>query len=172
MYFLREVIIFVIIAKAFGQDTGCVTYDFEEDFDTLFGSGQQVCTGQETWVLGSYDDISVPLFNEQSSNFISPAEQSQSCISSFTFPMTLNGVVEINLYMRASGTNDQLIVLVQASVPLGNDFPIATPSFLSISSEGRWHTMQITIDNVSQNQNVQGYVSYYKLYFLFDCISL
>ncbi|CAG9791015.1 unnamed protein product [Diatraea saccharalis] len=92
----------------------CVTYDFENDFDNLFSSNSGLCTSQHSWDMKHYDTTGITSPSPNSTSFISPPVFN-GCVSSFSFPIENNGIVEVNVYMdENSDQSDFIIVLIQS----------------------------------------------------------
>lgn len=135
----------------------CVTYNFENDYEDLFRNDFGVCIPMPmTWSLGTYSSISVENPNSDSNNFIRPAS-SMSCVTSFTFPMTFGGIIEVNFYIQPAVMSDTLTILVNIATsgnhPTINTYVMtpALPNFLP-----GWHVARIQLTSAG---SFTGYVS-------------
>lgn len=135
----------------------CVTYDFEEYFEDLFTNDYGVCIPVPmTWSTGSYSSISLETPDAKSKTFITPAS-SMSCVTSFTFPMSFGGIVEVFFYMESSISSDMLTVLVNIAT-VGNDPTINT--FVITPAQANfvpgWHVAHMQLTSAG---SYTGYVS-------------
>lgn len=158
----RNIIILVLFlcSSVFCED--CVTYTFGDDFEDLFSNEIGVCNGMLMWNRGNYFDIPLDSPHELSTTYIYPANL-LSCVSSFIFPMTAGGIVEVNLYMDPNSPADQVSIVVNEVVPGGTDAAVANtgisamnPSFVS-----GWHSLNVTLTG---SGTYNGYVSIIELY--------
>ncbi|XP_034833587.2 uncharacterized protein [Maniola hyperantus] len=125
----------------------CVTVDFENNFEDNFTNNNIECTGFSTWEIKQYSSVNIDSPHPESTSFIVP-QQGFSCVSSFMFPMTTGGMLEVNLYMKATSELDQLIVTVFQSIVGGNGNTIGSVSHTNMSSEfvPGWQTLNMIID--------------------------
>lgn len=98
----------------------CVTYNFENNFNELFNDERGFCTSFSEWNLNEYVSISLDSPNSDSQNFISPQAQI-SCTSSFNFNVVAGGTIEVNVYMEARSSSDQIAIIVNQILDDNND---------------------------------------------------
>ncbi|KAJ0175025.1 hypothetical protein K1T71_009166 [Dendrolimus kikuchii] len=127
-------------------DQGCLTFDFEDDFSGLFTSNNDLCTGFPSWHLANYSTIGMDSADPKTDVFIAPNEYS-SCIASFPFAMTPNGVIQVNIYIEPKSALDHIIVLAKKLVSSGTDtvagFKIYEPSVNSFTTG--WSVLEIPV---------------------------
>lgn len=160
---LRELFILtLLISHAFSES--CVTYTFEDDFYDQF-TDLGICGDYVFWESGTYDTIDITGQNEYSTTFIRPLE-SLSCVSSFLFPMTAGGKLEVLIYMEAKNINDQVTVVANQYVENGAHTTLGLTGLspLAPNYNDGWHTL---IVNLSSQGTSLCYVS-----FFFCCIMI
>lgn len=124
----------------------CVTHDFEANFDELFTYDRDVCSGQDTWSVGLYDDVGIPQPYPGSQTFLSASSVQQSCVSSAgTFTLDTGGTLEVNALIDSSSGTSFVTVLVQGGDGgvLGQGQLLSTEA-ASISTADGVYTIQIT----------------------------
>ncbi|KAL0870708.1 hypothetical protein ABMA27_005648 [Loxostege sticticalis] len=97
-------------SEAGEEENGCVVYPFGQDFNKLFSAGG-VCRFSQNWVLRNYASLRIASPHPESVSCIVPGSTS-SCTSSFVFPMSASGVVEVKVYMEPMVMSDQVEVRV------------------------------------------------------------
>lgn len=137
----------------------CITYDFETNFDELFGNHRGLCTGFTKWKLDNYTTLDIDTPSSESHQFISPQSQI-SCVSSFTFEAIENGVVEVNVYMESGSQSDQIAVLVNEIANEKNDVVTGSAVLTPLHEDyvDGWHILRIVL---SGDATYNAYVSYY-----------
>uniref|UniRef100_A0A2A4JGA3 MAM domain-containing protein n=1 Tax=Heliothis virescens TaxID=7102 RepID=A0A2A4JGA3_HELVI len=101
-------------------------------------------------LVPTYDSISLASPVESgSTTFVSPAE-TLSCASSFMFPMTNGGRLEVLIYMDSIISTDQIMVLANQFVENGVDTTLGTswnsPQFDEFVSG--WHTLVVPLTSL------------------------
>lgn len=132
----------------------CFTHNFESNVNDFLTNNQNVCNGNELWFSGSYSSLPLESPNPNSYTFISPAVY-YSCVTSFSFPVTAGGTIEINIYTDLRASSDRLTILVHQErnhQTVGN-YVIAGSN---TQSGGRWLTAHV---NVYGYGTFEGYVS-------------
>lgn len=132
------------------EENGCVVYTFDQDFNTLFTS-DGICRFSTNWELRNYSTLKIEAPHPESVSCIVPSSTS-SCTSSFIFPMSAAGVLEVKIYMEPISTSDQVEILVYQINELGSN------SIVGIGSTGRqfgWTTIKI---NLTGNGDYNGQV--------------
>ncbi|XP_045775579.1 uncharacterized protein LOC123874350 isoform X1 [Maniola jurtina] len=136
----------------------CVTEDFENNFEDNFTSNNTECTGFFTWDIKQYSSVDIDSPHPESTSFITP-QPGVSCVSSFKFPMTTGGRLQVNLYMMSTSLVDQLTIIIYQSILGGNDITINRVFHSNMSSEfvPGWQTINMTIDGPAR---FEGYVTF------------
>lgn len=132
----------------------CITYNFENDVQELLTNNYDVCNGNALWSIGSYASSPINSPNPSSHTFISPTA-SYSCVTSFPFPVTSGGIIEVNIYLALVASSDRLTILVHQESngrTVGNYIVAGS----NTDSAGRWLTAHI---NVYGTGNFNAYVS-------------
>lgn len=153
---LCSLLVILSVESVFCGDD-CITYSIDEKYDSVFTAAEGgLCTSLDNeWILSFYTaDVTPP--NNRSSMYISPqlkiSDHVWSCVRSFTFPMSDNGVVELNIFTENLQINvDRVMVTVQ--VEAGGTFRCVLHSEL----ESGWKTIRIPLSLPSGT--FQGYVS-------------
>ncbi|KAJ8718620.1 hypothetical protein PYW08_002857 [Mythimna loreyi] len=116
----KLLIVFTLVSHAVSDS--CVRYTFEENYnDWLEHPWGSVCDHYPAWLAGKYSELNVTGQNERSNSFITPPSSGVlSCVSSFIFTMNFGGTIEVNTYMKATQTTDQIIVLVYKYTSTGD----------------------------------------------------
>ncbi|KPJ16517.1 hypothetical protein RR48_08108 [Papilio machaon] len=153
--YLTLLILVCFSILVFGEE--CVVYTFEDDFDDLFSNEKGVCQGMRMWQLGYYSSISLERPHPLSTTFISP-EFLLSCVSSFTFPMSGLGTIEVNLYMDPVSNSDQISVVVHEVVPGSTATVVGNRGISAMAPdfEKGWHSIRIPLTG---SGTFDGYVS-------------
>ncbi|CAH0588163.1 unnamed protein product [Chrysodeixis includens] len=90
----------------------CLRYTFEEDYESLFEKCTIQALQEILWSHGHYNTTEVTGQHAYSSAFISPSGSATlSCVSSFSFSMAPNGLIEIIAYMDSVSPSDLIAVL-------------------------------------------------------------
>lgn len=146
----------LLVSHAFSES--CVTYSFENDFYENF-SNLGLCIDYRFWTVGTYDSIDVTAPHERSTSFIRPLEQ-LSCVSSFMFPMTNGGILEVLIYMKADNQNEHITVLANQYVQNGDDTTLGTAGIspLAPNYEDGWHKLVV---NLNSQGTSMCYVSFF-----------
>ncbi|CAH2049214.1 unnamed protein product, partial [Iphiclides podalirius] len=149
------ILLSVLCTTVFSED--CVTYSFEDDFENLFSNEIGLCNGMRWWNLGRYSEIPVESPDARSTKFIAP-DFIMSCVSSFTFPVTAGGIVEVNLYMAPISQSDQVSIFVHEVVPGGINASVGNTGISAMNSpfESGWHVLNVTLTG---SGTFDGYVS-------------
>lgn len=152
----RVCLLLVILCSSVFCDD-CVTYNFEDDFESQFNPNTGQCAASTRfWTLNSYSS-SVQAPNNLSSVFISPEVATEfSCTASFEFSMTIGGFIEMNVFTENAQMTDQITALVLAvsGGTLGTlIFSPLDPSFVS-----GWQTLRIDLA-LPAGVLLDGYVS-------------
>ncbi|XP_028161110.1 uncharacterized protein LOC114353343 isoform X2 [Ostrinia furnacalis] len=134
----------------------CVSFNFENDFETQFDPGKGICGDNAflvPWTLANYSSIAVESPHPLSESFITPAI-SMSCVASSTFPMSVDGVIEINLYMDNEPMVKQLIIVIQELNDNGNYGTINTVVYSSMDASfiPGWASLRIDVDHATEDQ--------------------
>lgn len=131
---------FVLLIFSSANCDQCITYNFEKDFDTLFSSELSACASvMNSWTLNDYKSLELESPHPRSTMFLSP-KASQSCVSSFTFPM-VNGTLEINVYMENVQASDFINTLVMDSSGMLDNKLYNTGA---INFKPGWNNLKIT----------------------------
>ncbi|CAK1580860.1 unnamed protein product [Parnassius mnemosyne] len=151
----RFILFFLLCPVVFGKD--CVTYSFEENFESLFAKEKGICNAMEMWDIGNYSSIPIDSPHPLSTTFISP-NTLLSCVSSFTFLMSAGGVFEVNLFMDPASQTDQISLVVNEVVSGGADASVGNTAITPMNPtfEIGWHALRITL---SGSGTYEGYVS-------------
>lgn len=135
---------------------GCVTYNFENDFDTLFESNVGLCAGMDRWTLSNYSSINIERPHPLSESFLTPNSRNRglpSCISSFTIPVTSTGVLEVNLYMYDDMENQIVIMIQDLNGVAGNNVVNVFYNSWYPNFRPGWKSLRISIDHVLEHFN-------------------
>ncbi|CAG9791016.1 unnamed protein product [Diatraea saccharalis] len=141
----------------------CIIYDFENDFDDLFTSNSGLCTNQPSFILKYFDTAGITSPHPSSTRFISPPV-SNGCVSSFSFPIENNGIVEVNVYMdENSHQSDFIIVLIQSIDENGIESTITNLMYSPSQSTfvAGWTTLRLELLMLAPAQGLVRY-SYVK----------
>lgn len=147
MIFRRCLVLLVCLYSANGQDV-CVNYTFEDGFYNLFNdyAGLACLAVRQFWDERRYEDIGLDPPNLLSTTYISPMPI-LSCVSSFEFNLSAQGVIEFTVYMSGSSSIDQLTVLASQIILSGNDNTVgnmvlqpSSPNFVT-----GWSTHRMTL---------------------------
>lgn len=151
----KFLILFILVSRALTDS--CVTYTFEEDYNSLFTSHTGVCSGFSQWDIGRFEDTDLK-YDEQSTLFIFPQEE-LSCVKSFMFPLAPGGLIEVNIYMETTVDSDLVQVMLMEYVQDGFDVFVgqAINSPAQDTYVAGWHTLTVTV--FGYNENMTGYVS-------------
>ncbi|KAJ0175020.1 hypothetical protein K1T71_009161 [Dendrolimus kikuchii] len=140
---LKLLILFVggVMASSF-----CERYEFEDSFENNFSNTKGVCIGIAMWNHREYANIDLWSPFNRSTSYITPLT-SLSCVSSYTFPMTTGGILEVNIYMDSVARSDQITILANQEVIGGNDAVVGTISNTPQDAAfvSGWHTLRITL---------------------------
>lgn len=144
--FLVKLFVFLVFFSGHALCENCVTLEFLEDEFEQFRDDIGVCQGLPgVWQLGFYSNTSVPRPHKQSTSFISPSS-SVSCISSFTFPMSAEGEIEVEIYIDTDSTTDHVTVLINDITDVNNAVIGNLP--ISITTPGivkGWNTFTVSL---------------------------
>lgn len=155
---MLDIIVFALSVSSVLCDD-CVRYTFEENFEDLFDNTQAPCFGMPFWEEREYSSIDVESPHENSQRYVSPLE-SLSCVSSFTFSMSVGGTVEINVYTDSMSMIDTINILASQIVVGGNDANVGTYIYNPLSADyvTGWQTLRFTLSTSSVG-TFDGYVS-------------
>ncbi|XP_063834223.1 uncharacterized protein LOC135083415 [Ostrinia nubilalis] len=132
-------------------DDGCITYNFEAGFDSIFSSGSGLCYGANPWILYNYTSSEIQSWHPDSTKFISP--YFLSCITSTDLRLG-SGVVEINVYMADHQYSNftafwMIHIIVQMKSDDGFGRTVAVLSYNSHTNNflPGWNSIRINIRN-------------------------
>ncbi|XP_028170023.1 cell wall protein DAN4-like [Ostrinia furnacalis] len=130
---------------------GCITYNFEAGFDSIFSSGSGLCYGANPWILYNYTSSEIQSWHPDSTKFISP--YFLSCITSTDLRLG-SGVVEINVYMADHQYSNftafwMIHIIVQMKSDDGFGRTVAVLSYNSHTNNflPGWNSIRINIRN-------------------------
>lgn len=154
----------IITLSTFVDCKSCVVYNFERDFENLFTNNSTLCSNFQPWEVGNYTDIDFERPHEGSKKFIYP-NTALSCVTSFAFPMEINGVIEVKLYIESKSPNDFVSIIVNAINPSGIDTAVANYVYNSGQADfsDGWHVLRMTTIGAG---SFDGYVSLLHLLYL------
>lgn len=142
------------------QNSYCITYDFEKDFEILFNQDHSTCRqGFDMWTLGLYSEISVPPAHPSSTSFMKPLGL-LSCISSFEFPVQSGSFIEVNGFADPRGA-DFINIMVQQNI--GDDVPTIAQYNFQPTSVGHF-SIKFDISAMA-SAYMPGYVCFYIYYY-------
>lgn len=145
---------FVLLIFSSANCDQCITYNFEKDFDTLFSSELSACASvMNSWTLNDYKSLELESPHPRSTMFLSP-KASQSCVSSFHFPM-LGGTLEINVYMENVQDFDFINILIMSAS--GGVYGQKVYNTAAENFKLGWNNLRITPNGITGVTNV--YVS-------------
>ncbi|KAH9629763.1 hypothetical protein HF086_009890 [Spodoptera exigua] len=150
---LKTFILVTLFASYVASDS-CVTYDFEEGFNNLFGH-YRVCNSMPLWHEGTYNSLNLTSPNVRSTKFISPQPNQISCVSSFNFTMNLGGTIEFNVYLEQKDNLDQFYLIAYHIGPDGIHFIVGMEA---VRNQTGWHTVKVPLGG---SRSFNGYFSLY-----------
>ncbi|XP_022824834.1 uncharacterized protein LOC111355283 [Spodoptera litura] len=148
---LKTFILFSFFVSCVISDS-CVTYNFEEGFNDLFGYYGS-CNSFPLWRLSDYKSLPLNTPNEHSTKFITPETSWISCASSFNFTMNAGGSIEFNIYMEQTDSLDQVYLMAYHIGPDGIDFVIGMEV---VRHQTGWDTVKMPLGGP---RTFTGYVS-------------
>ncbi|XP_028161096.1 uncharacterized protein LOC114353333 isoform X3 [Ostrinia furnacalis] len=119
---------------------GCVTYQFGQDFNSLF-SNDGVCRYSANWLLRNYTSLTIDSPHKNSVSCIIPGN-GWSCTSSFTFPMSAGGILEVEVYLEPFSATDRVLVTVYQINSLGTDLVVGSAAS---DRQFGWSTLRIQL---------------------------
>ncbi|XP_063830134.1 mucin-12-like [Ostrinia nubilalis] len=119
---------------------GCVTYQFGQDFNSLF-SNDGVCRYSANWLLRNYTSLTIDSPHKNSVLCIIPGN-GWSCTSSFTFPMSAGGILEVEVYLEPFSATDRVLVTVYQINSLGTDLVVGSAAS---DRQFGWSTLRIQL---------------------------
>ncbi|XP_022824831.1 uncharacterized protein LOC111355282 [Spodoptera litura] len=151
---LKIFIIFSLLVSSVISDS-CVTFDFEDGFNDLFGHYRGSCTPFRLWHVSDYHSLGLASPDKRSTKFITPETSSMSCASSFNFTMNAGGTIEFNIYMEQTDSLDQVHLMAYHIGPDGFDFVIGMEV---VRHQTGWDTVKVPLGGP---RTFTGYVSLY-----------
>nr|XP_026493304.1 uncharacterized protein LOC113398664 [Vanessa tameamea] len=149
--------VFVLIFSYSVICDDCVTFDFEKDFNSTFSNELGVCVTRLMWNVGYYENLKIDGPDPSSMTYIYPNDI-LSCASSFTFSMTANGIIEVNLFMEPTSPSDQVTILANQIVVGGNDAVVGNVLIIATDQDfvSGWRTARMTLSGFG---TYNGYIS-------------
>lgn len=157
-----QCLLFVLTVSSVWSDE-CVRYTFEDDFQDLFDNMEAPCFGMPFWHQGNYASINIDGLNDRGETFISPAGTEFSCVSSFPFGMSVEGSIEVNIYVDSVNAGDNIIILASHVIPDGDDANVETVTLIGSTLETGWHNIRFPLRSTLEEQ-FTGYVSSFYTY--------